>query len=346
MRTPILLIILLLCAVIVSGVTAQNKRMGTAAATELLVPVGARNLAMGGAGVASSEGVEAIFWNPAAMGGMRSSVEAMFSSMAYIADTKVNYGAIAASFGGMGVLALSVKAFDFGQIPLTTNDDPEGLGGRLFSPTYVTVAATYARSLTDAINAGASVKIVAEDIDRVSATGIAFDVGVEYKNLGGVPGFHLGVSVKNIGPQMKFDGPGLLGPSTRSDGLRPEQKYASQAASFQLPSSFDIGLAYQSSIAENLEGTATGSYTNMNLGLDEFRVGGELAYTMQPVRLYGRLGTDLMPQAQNDEQHIFGSTYGFGFIYNTEGIDITVDYAYRSAKFFGGNSVFSLKFGF
>ena len=346
MRTLSLFLVLLLPVLIVTGVNGQNKRMGTAAATELLVPVGARDFAMGGANIASSEGVEAIFWNPAGMGQVRYGAEAMFSSMAYIADISVNYGAIAASFGNFGVLGFSVKALDFGDIPLTTNDDPEGLAGRLFSPTYVTLGVTYARSLTDAISAGASLKIIAEQIDRVSASGVALDVGVQYRNLGGIPGFHLGVSVKNIGPQLKYEGPGLLGSAVRSDGRRPEQSYESPGASFELPSSFDIGLAYQPRLTDNLQATVTSSFTNRNLGLDEFRVGGELAYTMEPVRLYGRLGSGLIPQANIDEQKIFGSTFGVGVAYNAAGIDIILDYAYRSVKLFDANSVISLRFGF
>jgi hypothetical protein len=346
MRTPTLFLILLLCVVIVSGVSAQNRRMGNAGATELLVPVGARDFAMGGAAIASAEGVEAMYWNPAGLGRIRYGAEAMFSSMAYIADVGVTYGAIAASFGTFGVLGFSVKALEFGDIPLTTNDDPDGRAGRLFSPTYVTVGVTYARGLTEAISAGASFKVVAEQIDRVSASGIAVDVGVLYRNLGGIPGFHLGVAVKNIGPQMGYEGPGLLGPATRADGRRPEQSYVSPSASFELPSSFDIGLTYQSRVTDNLLGTVSGSYTNKNLGLDEFRVGGELAYTMESVRLYGRLGSGFIPQADIDEQKIFGSSIGAGVAYNAGGIDIILDYAYRSAQFFDANSVISVKLGF
>jgi hypothetical protein len=43
----------------------------------------------------------------------------------------------------------------------------------------------------------------------VTANGVAFDAGVIYDQLAGVQGLSFGVVLKNIGPQMKFDGPGL-----------------------------------------------------------------------------------------------------------------------------------------
>ncbi|NOY60432.1 MAG: hypothetical protein GXO75_16090 [Calditrichaeota bacterium] len=40
-------------------------RIGTAAGTQVLVPVGARDLAMAGSDIVFTTGVDAIYWNPA-----------------------------------------------------------------------------------------------------------------------------------------------------------------------------------------------------------------------------------------------------------------------------------------
>jgi len=340
------LICLLLLGIVATG-SAQNKRVGTAAAPELQIPIGARDLAMGGSTIAVSEGVEAIYWNPAGLGKMTSSAEAMFSNMSYIADIGVNYGAVAGSFGQFGTVALSVKSLNFGDINITTVDDPDGLGGRVFSPAFVTVGLTYARSLTEAISAGGTVKIISEQIHRVAASGVAFDFGVQYNKLGGIPGFSVGVAVKNIGGQMKFDGSGLLRDATASDVARGVQKFKSEAASFELPSTIEIGMSYQRNIGDNFGAIVNGTFTNNNLYLDEYRLGAELAYKFESMSLFARAGAAVTPKDQNAEaENVFGACFGAGITTNAAGVNITLDYAYRSAQFFNANQVFSVKFGF
>ena len=342
-----LCLICLLLLGIVATVSAQNKRVGTAAAPELLIPVGARDLAMGGSTIAVSQGVEAIHWNPAGLGRSGHSAEAMFSTMSYIADIGVQYGAVAGTFGQFGSIGFSIKSLSFGDINLTTVDDPDGVGGRVFSPTYVTIGLTYARSLTDAISAGGSVKLITEQIHRVSASGVAFDFGVQYSKVAGISGLSVGVAIKNIGSQMKFDGSGLMREAQAIDVRRPLQMFKSEAASFELPSVIEIGLTYQRVIAENLSGVVSGSFTNNNLFLDEYRLGGEVGYKLESVQLFGRAGLSIIQKDQNAEQeNVFGACFGGGINTSAAGIDITIDYAYRSAKFFDGNQVFSVKFGF
>jgi hypothetical protein len=341
---------LILCMVVLvmtENAEAQNKRIGTASGMQLLVPVGARDLAMGGSSLAYTHGVEAVHWNPAGLGILPSSAEGMFSRMSYIADIGVNYGVVGVKFGGFGNLALSVKSIDFGDILITTIDDPDGLSGRTFSPVFVTLGLSYARSLTDAISAGGTIKVISEQISRASASGVAFDFGIQYRNLANVSGLHLGVAVKNIGPQMQYDGPGLYRNATTSDGDRPEQKYKSQAASFELPSLVEIGLGYERRFTDNVVLGVTGSFTNNNLYSDEYRLGGEVAYVLGPsIRLYGRAGFGMTPQLENTDDEIFGATFGAGLFYAATGIDITIDYAYRQVEFFNANQVISVKLGF
>lgn len=344
-------VVFVLAAVIIFGMVttafAQNKRVGTAAATELLIPVGGRDIALGGSAIASSKGVEAMYWNPAGLSRMTNSAQAMFSSMTYIADIGVNYFAAGGEFGDIGTFGLSIKTLDIGDILVTTNDDPDGLGGRIISPSLVTVGLTYARSITDAISAGATVKIISEQIDRVSASTVAFDFGVQYNNLAGMEGLGLGVALKHIGTQMKFDGSGLLRDAIATGGSRPVQKYKSEAASFELPSLFEIGLSYTRPVGENLNLDLNSSFTNNNLYRDEYKIGAELGYTIEGFKLFGRAGVTMVPKISDVEQDdIFGPTFGGGILTRTGGVDIIIDYAYRSVDFFDANQIFSVKFGF
>jgi len=66
----------------------------------------------------------------------------MFSSMTYIADINVVYGAVAGRFEALEIL-VHVKSLSFGDIPMTTEDDPENISQRFYSPTFVTVTAAY-----------------------------------------------------------------------------------------------------------------------------------------------------------------------------------------------------------
>lgn len=348
MKTRYGTLLLIFCVamfVVFNVAEAQNKRIGTSAASELLIPVGARDLALGGSSIANTQGVEAIYWNPAGLGRLGPSAEGMFSHMTYIADIKVNYGAVAGRFGEFGVVGLSVKSLDIGQIPLTTAEDPEGDGGRFFTPTYFTLTMSYARQFTDAISVGGSLKVISETIDRVAASGFAFDIGVQYHRVVGIQGLQLGVVIKNIGPQMKFDGSGLLRPAVASGGSRPEQPYKSEAASFELPSTVEIGLAYVAHSADNFSYGVNGSFANNNLYLDEYRIGGEVGVKMESLQLFGRAGVGIVPQAASKE-NIFGATVGAGVAYTTPGLNVTVDYAYRQVEFFDANNVVSVKLGF
>jgi hypothetical protein len=131
------------------------------------------------------------------------------------------------------------------------------------------------------------------------------------------------------------------------DVRRPLQMFKSEAASFELPSVIEIGLTYQRTIAENLSGVVSGSFTNNNLFLDEYRIGGELGYKLETVQVFGRAGLSVIPKDQNAEQeNVFGACFGGGLSTTAAGIEVTIDYAYRSANFFDGNQVFSVKFGF
>lgn len=332
--------------VMVGTAVSQNQRTGTSAASELLIPVGGRDLALSGSTLAVTQGVEAIYWNPAGLGRMQGSAQGMFSSMSYIADIGISYGAIAARFGEFGNVGLSIKSLDFGDIPLTTVADPEGRGGATFSPSYVTLGFTYSRQITDAASVGATVKLVSESIERVSATGMAFDIGLQYRGLLDLRGLSVGIVVKNIGPQMKFDGSGLLRPAVASGGLRPEQQYKSEAAPFELPSMIELGVSYAGTIQDNIVYGLNGSFANNNLYEDEYHVGGELGMTFGTGAVFGRVGYNMIPTLSNQDDRIFGATYGFGLMYNAGGTELSVDFAYRQARYFDGNTVVSFKVGF
>jgi len=95
------------------------SRKGSTGADQLLVPVGARGIATGGAFHSSLYGLESVYYNPAGLDLMQGT-EAMFSYMSYLADINVSYFAVSTVLGDLGSVALSFKTFDFGDIPVNT----------------------------------------------------------------------------------------------------------------------------------------------------------------------------------------------------------------------------------
>jgi hypothetical protein len=337
---------LVLLACIASVASAANKdRIGTAGAQELLIPVGARTIAMGGSSMVFSTGVEAIYWNPAGLGRMSNAVDAMLSSMNYIADIGIVYGAVGIKAGDFGTLGFSIKSVNFGSIPVTTSSFPDGTGEN-YSPVFITMGATYSKALTDRISIGMTANLVSERIMQVSASTVALNFGIQYQNLG-LQGLNLGIAVKNIGPGLTFSGSNLLYTANATSGLRGTQQYAIQAAGADLPSSIEIGLGYVRKFDEKNGLSIGGVFRNNNYQDDEYNLGAEYEFNNL---LFIRGGYTFEPQSVKDiagqNSYPFDYTLGAGLHYPVGDIDISFDYAYQHVKYFTGNNVFTLRLGF
>ncbi len=329
-----------------------ENRVGTNAASELLIPVGARDIAMGGSSIATTSGLDAIFWNPAGLARSQNSANAMFSHMNYIADIGIDYVAVSTSFEGFGTLGFSLKSVGIGEIAVTDENSPDGTG-QIINPTIVNAGITYSRLLTDRISVGATATLISERFDRVSASGFAFSAGVQYSGLANVNGLSVGVAVKNIGPQMKFDGDGLLRQGNINDVLRSASFYKVEAGSFELPSTIELGLAYNYTVAEDNFLTLTGVFQNNNFAADEYKAGLEYNYAntffLRGGYNFAEITKNQSIQASADfdkTTHIFGFSAGAGLKYNLGSLAVSFDYAFRSVKFLENNHVFTVGLGF
>jgi hypothetical protein len=345
--------ILVIFTVVLFGVSSVfaggGSRNGTGGASELIIPVGAHGIALGGSSIATETGLDALYWNPAGIAGTTKSVTAEFSHMNYIADIGVEYGAVGINFEGFGIIAIDVKSLNIGDIPVTTNDQPDGTG-QTFSPQFLVAGASYARQLTDRISIGLTLNYISETIAQVSTSGVAVNAGVQYKDLGDIPGLNFGLVIKNIGPQMTFGGPGLLvkasptgSTATPTDAfLRAPSFYSIEAAAFDLPSSIDIGVGYALPIDDVNALQLSGTFENNNFSGDLYNVGAEYGYNKL---FFARVGYTISPENQ-DANYIYGFTAGAGINYDLGGVDLKIDYAYRNVKYFDANHVFEISLGF
>ncbi len=344
MRIKNYLVIALVCFAVFGMVLqadAGNKnKLGTAGAQELLIPVGSRGTALGGAYAAGINGVDAIYWNPAGLSNSQHSVEAMVSYMNYIADINLGYAAVGVKTG-LGWLGFSLKSLSVGDIPVTTEDAPDGTGAT-FTPNFMTIGLTYSRAMTDRIYVGANLNVVSEQISRATASAFAVDLGVQYLTDFGVK---LGVAMKNFGPSMQFSGTELERevylPDT--DPNAPPRRLALPSMKMELPSQFEIGLSYEMKPMENANLILAGNFVNQNFGHDQMCGGAEFAFQ----DMFFLRGSYLYQTDIKTEDNLWGPAFGFGFKYGLgANAGMSFDYTYRTAQYFSGNNLFTLKFLF
>jgi long-subunit fatty acid transport protein len=102
-------------------------------------------------------------------------------------------------------------------------------------------------------------------------------------------------------------------------------------------------LGYRTSLAENHSITIASAFQNNNFLDDQYKAGIEYSYQDM---LFLRAGYDYSPPQSDFRENIFGATFGAGLRKDMGSVNVQFDYAYRSAKIFGANHVFSLTLGF
>ena len=230
---------------------AGNKdRTGQAGAAELLINPWARSTGLFAINTASVYGVEAMKSNVAGLA-LDSATEMGFSHGTYLTGTgiSINNFALAQKLGEIGVLGLNIMSMGFGDIPATDYYNPEGYG--TFSPQFLNFQVAYAKRFSTHISAGFSATFVTEQISNVGASGAAFDGGVQYVT-GKRDNFHFGVTLRNIGTNMRFSGTGFAvnGDATQSTpAFSVTTQYPSEK--FEMPTYLNIGACYDFYLDEN-----------------------------------------------------------------------------------------------
>jgi long-subunit fatty acid transport protein len=319
----------------------DRGKFGTSAAPELLIPVGSVGTSLGGSNLSYVTGLDAMYWNPAGLAQLNSpTAEVMFSHMNYFADMNMQYFAGASNIG-LGVIGASVRSLSIGEIIETSELQPEGTGN-IYNPTYLVASVSFARQMTDKIRFGTNVKIISENVANVSATGFAFDFGIQY--IGGTTGLAFGIAIKNLGPAMSFDGPGLER-TYIENGQQVTRKIILQE--FDLPTNLEIGASYTYKMNPQNTLNISSTFQNSSFSSDEYKFGLEYNYNDN---FYLRGAYVYTPQAKNNGESLFGPAFGAGVKYPFTGITLGFDYAYRvmSKDRFneGTNQFFTLNVGF
>jgi opacity protein-like surface antigen len=140
-------------------------------------------------------------------------------------------------------------SMSFGDIPVTDYYNPEGNG--TYHPQFLNVELGYAKQFSAHINAGFAVTYVSEQINNINATGAAFDGGIQYFT-GKRDNFHFGITLRNIGTNMRFTGTGF---SVNADQPQASPTFAVTeqypSDKFEMPTYLNIGASYDLFLDEN-----------------------------------------------------------------------------------------------
>lgn len=325
-------------ALLAGGAMAGNPdRAGSAGATQLLVNPWARSNGWSLANSATLSGAEGMFGNVAGLAHVRKT-ELLFSSTRWLegSGVKVNAVGFGQKLGESGVLGITATTFSFGDLPVTTPDQPEG-GLGTFSPTQSNIGLAYSKAFSNSIFGGMLIRVVSESIANVRTSGVCFDAGIQYVT-GPTENIHFGIALKNVGPAMHFSGDGLAVQGLLTGGdhtLTLEQR----SADFELPSMMNIGAAYDFNISELHKVTLAGTFTSNSFTKDQFILGAEYAFKkMIHVRggyLYEKNVTDKELRETVFTGPSAGISVDFPFGEEKKSA-IALDYSYRATNPFNG----------
>jgi hypothetical protein len=319
----------------------NEDRVGQAGAQELLINPWARSSGWGDAGTACVRGLEAQYINIAGTA-FTQRTELVFSRTNWLdgADISINSFGFTQSLGeNKGVIGFGIMSMNFGDILITKVDLPEG-GVGTFSPSLLNISLSYAKAFSNSIYGGVNFKIINESISDMSASGIAIDAGIQYVT-GKLENVKFGISLKNVGPTMKFSGDGLSirGILENDDNtLTIEQR----SEYFELPSLVRIGFAYDLYIGESHTMTGAANFTSNSFSNDQYSFG--LQYNWNDI-LYLRGGYVIENNLFDDYDAgrttaLTGPTAGLSVqapLNKEKGSVISIDYSYRASDPFSGS---------
>jgi hypothetical protein len=325
--------------VLTSSLFAGNEdRIGSAGASHLLINPWARGSAIGDAGVANMNGLEATFTNVAGLAFTdKTQIKFNYSNWMGNAGISLNSAGFAQRISESSVFSVSVQSLNYGDIPITTVANPEGNIG-FFSPRANIFNVAYAKEFSSSISGGINFKVISENISNMKATGVAIDAGIRYVT-GEQDQIKFGIALKNVGPVMKY----------RGDGLAQQVSYVStgfigslenRSATYEMPSLLSIGGSYDFIFTEANKLNVAFAFTANSFSKDQFRLGLDYAMTTDKMAFNLRGGYIYekgLYSAENRSNALLGPTAGFSIdaLVGKSKSALGLEYCARFAGVFG-----------
>lgn len=342
---------ILALAISVPAMAGNEDRVGSAGATELLLNPWSRSVAMASANVASVSGIEGAFINLGGLAMLNKTELTVTRTNLYGKEgVKVNSIGFGQKVGESSVIGLTYTGYNFGDIPLTTTDNPEGIG-TTFSPRYTLLGLAYARTFSNSIYGGLQIKLINESIANAKANGVAFDAGIKYVT-GEKDQIKFGINLKNVGPPMSYSGDGFSVTST-FETETPENDFIStteiRSAKFELPSQVNIAFSYDFLFKEFGKLNVAACYTSNSFSKDNYRLGLEYTHSIKKAVFGIRAGYAYEKGIEKPLERTTafsgpaaGASVDFGKDIKA-GALIGIDYCYRPTSYFGATHTVGLR---
>ena len=205
----------------------------------------------------------------------------------------------------------------------------------------------YSKAFSNSIYGGFNLKIISESISNISAGGVALDAGIQYVT-GEKENIKFGISLKNVGPTMRFKGDGFSISSFfpgRSSSFTVQQR----PTDFELPSQLNIGASYKFIFSEMHSFTLAGAFVSNSFGKDQYTVGGEYALKNY-LMLRGAYTYEEGITSKADRTSVFtGPSAGLTVqvpLNKEKGSVFSIDYSYRSTDPFQGSHCIAARLSF
>ncbi|MDR2972842.1 MAG: PorV/PorQ family protein [Bacteroidales bacterium] len=384
-RTLLICIMLGFFAIAFNAMAGNRDRSGQAGAQHLLIDPWARSSGWSSCGVAETRGLESVFSNIAGLA-FTKKTEIAFTRTQFLVGSGggININAFGVAQGlfaknketgrkiDLGTVAISVFAMGFGDIQMTTTDQPSE-NPAIFSPKLNYIGIHYAKSFNRFIHGGVSFKIVNESISDLRANGIAIDIGVQYLS-GPYENFKIGVTLQNLGLPVSYKGDGIS-IRAKQEGSSYVASFEQRQAAYELPALLTIGMSYDFLIfseeyqtmskedrkAEGLTRadavhriTIAGSFTANAYSRDNFALGVEYGFLKYLQIRAGYMIQSFEKRKIDGKDKLFANQDSF-YLGPSAGVTVGVplskkgkqqlliDYAYRFTNFWKGSHFIGLK---
>lgn len=339
-----LLVVLMMFPV---ALQAGNKdRVGEAGASELLINPWSQTSGWGNCSSGLVRGIESTFSNIAGAA-FTKGTDVGFTYTNYMNNLNLMAAALSQQLGSAGVLSLYFTNLSIGEVYYTSEDQPEPTGAT-FSPNLLNVGLGFSRLFSNSISAGILVKLISESIPNLSATGVAFDIGIQY-----VTGRHenikFGITLRNWGPSMKYSGDGFSIRTTLSGKGENQFTLMVRPNAFELPSQLLIGGGYDFLFDGNYRLTLAATFVSNAFSKDQFVGGLEFSFKDYLILRGGYTYESGITNAANRETIYTGPSCGATVripVNKEQHTGFDIDYSYRFTNPFGGIHSVGVKLDF
>lgn len=332
-------------------------RIGQAGSTQLLINGWAASSGLNGSNTANVRGIEATFLNVAGLA-HTAGTEIVFARTNWLAPSGsyINNLGLAQRVSDQGVLGLTVGAMGFGDLEITTTEQPDG-GLGTFRPQFINLGISYGHTFSENITGGVTVRAISENAVNVRAQGFALDAGVMWKTSTKKASesikrddLKFGVSLKNIGPPMRYNGDGISQKS-RIPGSKYDLTLEQRTDRFEIPSLLNIGASYDMKLDKGNEtyfNRLTASFNFVSNTFSRNIVSLGLEYSWKDIVMlrggynFERGAFDDILRTNALSGFAAGASFQLPLSKGSKNI-IAVDYSFRSAYVFSGTHSFGLR---